>query len=379
MAGVQPTIADVARAAGVSKSAVSFALNGRDGVSVLTRDRILAVALDLGWQPSHRARSLSVSRALAFGMVVARPPELVGADPFFPSFIAGVETMLAPAGYALVLQMVPAGPAEEASYRRLAGEGRVDGVFLSDLRTNDPRIALLQQLRLPAVTLNRPDIASPFPAVCVDDQAGITQAVEHLVKLGHVWIAHVAGPPEFLHASSRRAAWASALEEAGLEPGPVLVSDFTATGGSAATRQLLEARTPPTAIVYANDLMAIAGLAAAQRNGVRVPDDVSITGFDGVELASYVHPPLTTVVTDPFSWGRSAAAVLLATVGAQQPVAQPSVAQPPAVQSTTQSEPPWLRIQGSTAPAAVRTAAGAATRSPADRAASAARVSAKEK
>lgn len=378
MAGAQPTIADVARAAGVSKSAVSFALNGRDGVSVLTRDRILAVALDLGWQPSHRARSLSVSRALALGMVVARAPELVGADPFFPSFIAGVETMLAPAGYALVLQMVPAGPAEEASYRRLAGEGRVDGVFLSDLRTNDPRIALLQELRLPAVTLNRPDISSPFPAVCIDDQAGIRQAVDHLVELGHVRIAHVAGPPEFLHARSRRAAWQSALEQADLKPGPVVESDFTATGGSAATRQLLQAPDPPTAIVYANDLMAIAGLAAAHRSGVRVPDDVSVTGFDGVELASYLHPPLTTVVTDPFGWGRSAAATLLTTVGAE-PSSAPSSTPSTPRSTTTESEPPWLRIQGSTGPLGTRAVPSASTRSPADRAAPAARASAKEK
>src|SRR6266545_244447 len=189
--GQRLTIADVARHAGVSKGAVSFALNGRDGVSSETRDRILAVARELGWQPSHRARSLSVSRAFAFGLVLARRPELLGADPFFPSFIAGVETVLAPAGYALVLQVVSGVGAEEAGYGKLAGEGRVDGVFVIDLRSKDSRIGLLAELRLPAVTMNRPDIASPFPAVCVDDQLGIGQAVQHLTELGHTRIAHV--------------------------------------------------------------------------------------------------------------------------------------------------------------------------------------------
>lgn len=338
------TISDVAREAGVSKGAVSFALNGRDGVSIQTRDRILAVARDLGWHPSHRARSLSVSRAFALGFVLARPPELIGADPFFPSFIAGVETVLAPAGYALLLQVVPAGPSEEASYRKLAAEGRVDGVFVSDLRMNDPRIALLQELNLPAVTLNRPDIRSPFPAVCVDDRVGITQAVRHLVGLGHVRIGHVSGPLEFLHGRSRREAWAAAVENAGLAPGPLVVSDFTAAGGSAATRQLLRTPDPPSAIVYANDLMAIAGLSVAQNRGLRVPEDLSITGFDGTELTSHLHPPLTTIVTNPFGWGRSAAATLLAAIHSGPFDDVPDV--PP--------EPALLQVRESTAAPAVR-------------------------
>jgi DNA-binding LacI/PurR family transcriptional regulator len=340
----RPTISDVARAAGVSKGAVSFALNGRDGVSADTRDRILTVARDLGWQPSHRARSLSVSRSFACGFVLARPPELIGADPFFPSFIAGLETVLAPAGYALVLQVVPGGAGEEAGYRKLAAEGRVDGVFVSDLRTEDPRIALLQDLNLAAVTLNRPDIPSPFPAVCVDDHVGIAQAVRHLVELGHVRIGHVSGPLEFLHGRGRREAWATAVGQAGLPPGPVVVSDFTAAGGAAATRQLLEAADRPTAIVYANDLMAIAGLSVAHKLGLRVPEDLSITGFDGTELASYTHPPLTTVVTNPFAWGRCAATTLLAVLRDRDLGAVPD----------TQPEPAELEVRGSTAAPAVR-------------------------
>src|SRR5262245_55220340 len=126
----RPTITDVARTAGVSKGAVSFALNGRPGVAGHTRRRILAAAAELGWTPSHRGRALSASRALAVGMVVARPAETLGADPFFPAFIAGIETVLAPLGQALVLQVVSEG--EHDSYRQLAADGRVDGVFLTD-------------------------------------------------------------------------------------------------------------------------------------------------------------------------------------------------------------------------------------------------------
>lgn len=302
----------MARHAGVSKGAVSFALNGREGVSADTRDRILDAARELGWQPSHPARSLSLSRAFAFGLVLARPPELLGADPFFPSFIAGVQTVLAPAGYALVLQVVPDEDAEEAGYRKLAGEGRVDGVFVNDLRTRDSRIGLLAELKLSAVTLNRPDVPSPFPAVRQDDRVGVMNAVRHLVGLGHTRIAHVSGQPEFLHSVSRREAWVDALDGAGLACGPLVVSDFTADGGAAATQQLLDLAEPPTAIVYANDLMAIAGIGVAHNRGLRVPRDLSVTGFDGTELASHVHPPLTTVVSSPFAWGQAAARSLLA-------------------------------------------------------------------
>ena len=295
----------------MSKGAVSFALNGRDGVSSQTRARILDVAREMGWQPSQRARSLSVSRAFAVGLVLARAPELLGADPFYPSFIAGVETVLAPAGYALVLQVVSGAGAEEAGYRKLAGEGRVDGVFLSDLRTTDPRIGLLSELGLAAVTLNRPDVASPFPAVCVDDRLGVAQAVRHLVGLGHTRIAHVSGPSEFLHSRHRREAWASAVKEAGLPRGRLVTSDFTAAGGAKATARLLDLAEPPTAIVYANDVMAIAGLGVAHNRGLRVPRDLSVVGFDGTELARYVHPVLTTISTNPFSWGQAAGSMLL--------------------------------------------------------------------
>jgi DNA-binding LacI/PurR family transcriptional regulator len=311
----RPTIADVAARAGVSQGAVSFALNGRDGVAEETRRRILEVARELGWRPSHRARSLSTSRAFALGMVLARPPELFGVDPFFPSFVGGVESILSGSGQALVLQVVPDAEAEEAGYRRLAGEGRVDGVILSDLRADDTRIPLLSDLGLPAITLNRPDVPSEFPAVCLDDRPGVTAAVEHLISLGHTRIAHVSGPAEFLHGASRRTAWSDALATAGLPEGPLVESDFTPAGGAAATRELLGLAEPPTAIVYGNDLMAVSGLTVAHELGWPVPDRLSVTGFDDIELAAYVHPPLTTVRISAFRWGQAAARTLLDLVG----------------------------------------------------------------
>ncbi|WP_394770777.1 LacI family DNA-binding transcriptional regulator [Lacisediminihabitans sp.] len=311
---IRPTIADVAREAGVSKGLVSFALNDRPGVAAETRDRILSVANALGWRPSVRARSLSTDRSFALGLVIARDPEIISSDPFFPAFIAGIEGALAPAGQALVVSMVSDEEAEVASYRQLAAHDRVDGVILTDLRRNDPRIALLEELRLKAVTLGHPDVESSFPAVAVDDGPGIHSAVEHLAELGHRRIAHVAGPSSMLHGDRRSQSFTNALRALGLASDLVVETDFSAAGGAEMTAALLDLDEPPTAIVFANDLMAIAGLGVAQRRGLRVPDDLSITGFDGSDIGAYLYPSLTTVTTPVLEWGRAAAELLLKSV-----------------------------------------------------------------
>jgi LacI family repressor for deo operon, udp, cdd, tsx, nupC, and nupG len=306
------TINDVALAAGVSKGAVSHALNGNTGVSETTRARILKVAKDLGWKPNLRAKGLSSAKAYALGLVVARDPKLLGTDPFFPAFIAGVESTLVEHDYVLVLTSATGQDKEEQSYRKLAGDGRVDGVILTDVRVRDPRIDLLEELKLPAVTLNRPEGDSPFPAVCMNDTEGIAEATRHLISLGHKRIAHVGGPQTYIHGCSRRRAWEGAMAGAGLTAELFIEADFTAAAGAAATAGLLQKKDRPTAIVFANDVMAIAGLSLAQSQGVCVPDDLSITGYDNTELARFINPPLTTISTDPVKWGRVAAQVLLA-------------------------------------------------------------------
>lgn len=315
----RPTIADVARAAGVSKSAVSFALNNRPGVGEDTRTRILSAARDLGWTPDSKARALSVSKALTVGLVIARTPETLRSDPFFPSFIAGAETVLSDRGYSLLLHLVTDTQREEEIYRRLGGEGRVDGIFVTDLRVEDPRPALLAELGLPAVIIG-PALPEPFwPTVGVDDAPGIAAAVRHLVELGHTRIAHVSGPLNVVHGRSRADAWAATLAEAGLPRGRCVEADFSAESGVRATRELLESGERPTAIVYANDLMAMAGLSWAASRGVRVPEDLSITGFDDTEISAHLQPALTTVSMDVVTWGAAAANRLLELVSGTPP------------------------------------------------------------
>ncbi|PWC06208.1 LacI family DNA-binding transcriptional regulator [Mycetocola zhujimingii] len=307
----KPTIADVASAAGVSKGLVSFALNDRPGVAAGTRDRILAVADDLGWRPSVTARSLSTRTSFALGLVIRRAAEVIGADPFFPSFIAGVESVLSDEGRALVLSVVPDEAAELTAYRTLAADNRVDGVFLTDLRHDDKRFGLLEELGLPAVALGHPASTVRFPFVELDDTSGIRAAVSHLVSLGHRRIAHVAGDQSMIHGGRRRESFSAAMSQAGLDDSQVIETDFSVGQGADATRRLLDADDPPTAIVYANDPMAIAGLGVAQQRGLDVPGDLSITGFDGSDISAFVFPALTTITSDPVEWGRVAARTLL--------------------------------------------------------------------
>ncbi|PZR60730.1 MAG: LacI family transcriptional regulator [Chloroflexi bacterium] len=309
------TIDDVARLAGVSKGAVSIALNGHPGVADATRARISEAARTLSWRPSLRAHALLASRSFALGMVISRPPELLAADPFFPAFIAGVESVLASRGLALVLQVVDGSPeAEAASYRRLAHEGRVDGVFLTDLRIDDPRFAWLTDLDLPGVAIGRPSAGGSLPWLETNDREGIRAAVRHLVALGHRRIAHVGGAPGYVHSVARRRVWADELRANGLQPSLFAEGDFTGEGGAAATRHLLALRQAPTAIVYANDLMAIAGMSVAIDAGLTLPDELSVVGFDDIPLAAHVRPALTTVRRDATDWGRAAALSLVALV-----------------------------------------------------------------
>ncbi|MGD1216811.1 LacI family DNA-binding transcriptional regulator [Streptomyces krungchingensis] len=338
----RPTIADVAKLAGVSRATVSFVLNNRPGVAQETQERVRSAAGELGWTPSRSARALSTGRARAVGLVLAREPELIGTDPFYPAFMAGIEAVISETGNGLMLQMSRPG-SEVDTYHRLSSDRRVDGVFLTDLRVDDSRPALVAELGLPAVAVGSVEAGAGLPAINLDDRPAVRDAVRHLVDLGHRDIAYVAGPDEFVHARRRRQAWADALAEAGLREGPLLPGGFTAEGGARATRMLLEQPTPPTAIVYGNDLSATAGMAVAQDSGLRLPEDLSVVGFDDVPLASYTSPPLTTCRANPFSWGRASAQALVELIET-------------GATTDMELEPAALVVRGSTGPAPDRKA-----------------------
>lgn len=313
----RPTIADIARRAGVSKGAVSYALNGQPGVSDATRRRILAIADEIGWNPNSAARALSGATANAVGLALCRPARTLGVEPFYMELISGVEAELSARSYALTLQVVADQDAEIAVYRRWWGERRVDGVFICDLRVDDQRVPVLEQLQLPAVIIGGPDGVGSLAHVWSDEAAALAETVQYLVALGHRRIARVGGLPDLLHTTIRTNAFDTVCTRLGLAGAVTVPSDYTGEEGARATRRLLSAAARPTAVIYDNDVMAVAGLAVAQEMGLAVPGDLSIVAWDDSPLCQLVHPPLTALSRDIPAYGAHAARVLLAELGGE--------------------------------------------------------------
>src|SRR4051812_25078101 len=313
----RPTIADIARRAGVSKGAVSYALNGQPGVSEATRQRIVAIAQEIGFNPNSAARALSGASARAVGLTLCRPARILGIEPWFMGLISGFEAELSARSYALTLQVVGTPELEVEVYRRWWGERRIDGVIVTDLRENDVRIPVLQQLQLPAVVIGGPGETGSVAQIWSDDAGAITEAVRYLVALGHRRIARVSGLPGLLHTQTRTRAFNDICSSLGLEAITV-PSDYTGEEGSRATRRLLIDSDRPTAIIYDNDVMAVAGLAVAQEMGLAVPGDLSIVAWDDSPLCSLVHPPLTALTRDIAEYGAHVARELLAAIDGQR-------------------------------------------------------------
>jgi len=298
------TIADIARRAGVSTGAVSYALNNRPGVSQATRERILAVAAELGWQPSAAARSLSGSRTETVGLVLARDPSALGSESFYMQFIAGIESELEKRSYGLLLQVVPTLDAEVATYRTWRAARRVDGVVLVDPRVDDPRVGLLSEPdALPAVVVGDPTLARGLMNVWTDDAAAVRESVRYLHGIGHRRIVRVGGTEGYVHTLIRDTAFREETERLGMR-GLVSRTDYTPGEGASATRALLTAPGErPTAFIYDNDVMALAGLGVASELGLRVPSDLSIVAWDDSPLCLATYPRLSALSHDVTGFG----------------------------------------------------------------------------
>ncbi|GLX04616.1 LacI family DNA-binding transcriptional regulator [Microbispora sp. NBRC 16548] len=315
----RPTIAEIAARAGVSIGAVSYALNGRPGVSAETRKLILDIANEIGWRPSVAARSLSGSRAHSVGLIIARPADTLGVEPFFMRFIAGLERELSGRRTALLLQVVEDHRAAIDAMRLCWAERRVDGMVITDLWTEDARIPVLEELQIPAVLVGRPRPDTDIPAVWTDDAAAVVSAVDYLVALGHRRVARVAGLSALEHTQVRIAAFRQAVLGHGLGEPQVVETDYTWEEGMRATRTLLSRRDRPTAIMFDNDVMATAALNVAQEMGVAVPDELSIVAGDDSQLCVMVRPALTALSWDIQAYGVQTARVLADTIDDRSP------------------------------------------------------------
>lgn len=314
------TIKDIARQAGVSKGAVSYALNGRPGVSEQTRSKILGVAQELGWLPNRTARMLSGSRTETFGLVLARDSRTLGSEPFYMQFIAGLQRELSQRGYAMLLQLTSTVAEELELYPRWRSERRVDAVVVVDVRVRDPRVSALRQLDLPAVFVGDPSVTGDFTTVWCDDATAMATAVRRMVELGHRRFGRVAGTPGLSHTQVRDEAFRRAVETAGLA-GTIVHADFSNAAGYRATRDLWALPEPPTVIVYDNDLMAIAGLSALTEMGVPVPAQVSLVAWDDSELCTITHPTLSAISHDVMAFGAHVARRVFGLLEGAEPAA----------------------------------------------------------
>jgi DNA-binding LacI/PurR family transcriptional regulator len=332
------TITDIARHAGVSTGAVSYALNDRPGVSDETRARILRIAAALGWEPSQAARALSGAKSETIGLVLARAPETLGFESFYMQFVAGIEQVLTERSYGLLLQVVPDVEAEMQAHRRWRAARRVDGIIVVDPREDDPRLPpLAGRGLLPAVVVGAPEFAGDVTSVWTDDAAAMRESVRHLVAEGHTRIARVSGTEGFGHTTLRDRAFVDETERGGAR-GTIVRADFTPESGAAATRTLLTGDEPVTAIVFENDVMALAGLGVAHELGVRVPQELSLVAWDDSPLCQAAFPQLTALSHDVTSYGAHVARRLFDRMAGAEP-------------RSFRDSTPRLRVRGTTGPA----------------------------
>lgn len=303
------TIRDVAAESGVSITTVSRALNESGRVGSATRDRVLAVAVRLGYQPNDLARSLHGG---ATGTIAVLVPDIT--NPFFPELVAGVQAVVNERGNLLLLCQTNEDADTAARELLHLRRKRVDGVILVGGLAGD---AVHTELAsgLPVVTVDRDAGTDGAWVVRSDHRRGGQLATEHLVELGHERIAHIAGPAHLTVAQDRRDGYQKALADAGLTFDDTLVvdGDFLEESGYDALRALRRTRRRFSAVFCGNDMMAIGALRALDELGVPVPDAVSVVGFDDIHLASYIRPGLTTVHQPIEELGRRAATLLLDT------------------------------------------------------------------
>jgi LacI family transcriptional regulator len=337
------TIIDVARAARVHPSTVSRVLNGRGELSLLpaTRQRVVAAAARLGYHPSALARSLRLKKTFTLGMLV---PNID--NPFFPPIIKGVEDTAHSRGYNLILCNTEDSSEREDAYLRVLRERQVDGIVIASSFMAEATIAELRRDRFPFVLLNRSSRNGDDLALQIDNDTGATEAIEHLLALGHRRIAVVAGPQTTLTGQQRLAAARAALRERQVRLDASLIAiaeTFQFEAGYSAARRLVIGVEPPTAIFGGNDMLALGALRAAREAGLECPGHISVVGFNDIAFAEFFGPPLTTVHVAQRDMGVRAAEMLIARIEGH------------AVTPTRQVMPAHLVVRGSTAAPAATT------------------------
>jgi len=330
------TIRDVAQHAQVSVTTVSHVINGTRFVSEDAKTRVQTAIAALNYVPSAVARSLKSSRTHTVGMMIPN-----NSNPYFAEIIRGIEDACFAAGFNVILCNSDDDPHKQAAYVRVLSEKQVDGLIVLSSGGDPELLDTLRSASMPQVVVDREIEDLTADLVEVDHEGGARIAVEHLIGLGHARIACIAGPLELSPARQRVQGWRSALDAARLAYDDTLMASgsFTAEGGHAAMCALLARR--PSAVFASNDLMAIGAICAAAEAGLRVPQDLSVIGFDDIARAAYSNPPLTTIAQPKHQTGELAARMLMQRIAEPGRALQREILRPSLVlrRSTARPEP----------------------------------------
>lgn len=317
------TIADIAEKAGVSKATVSRVLNDRpEGVGAATRARIQEILKETGFQPSGVARGLATGKSRTVGLII---PDIT--NPFYPLLVRGVETALNESGYSLLLCNSDRSIVKEKDYVRVLMEKGVDGIILDSAESDcDCQLELIEQKGVPFVLLDRLIDGRSRPyGVFVDNRQGARLAASHLLSREGCVLVFINGPADLSQSILRRAGVEDVVRERALPAGSLRVvnGDYSIESGYRLTIELLdqatEGRLPFSAVFACNDLMAVGVLRALKQRGIEVPGQVELVGFDDIELAHLVDPPLSTVSQPALEMGARSAELLLRLIGGKAP------------------------------------------------------------
>ena len=299
---------DVAARARVSTATVSRALMNPEKVSQHTRHRVEQAAIEVGYLPNSLGRNIKRNESRTLLVIV---PDIC--DPFFSEIIRGIETTAASHGYLVLIGDCAHQNQQEKTFLDLIITKQIEGMLL--LGSHLPFNASKEEQRNlpPIVMANEFAPELELPTVHIDNLTAAFNAVSYLLKLGHKRIACIAGPEEMPHCHYRLQGYVQALRRNGIEVDPHYIArgDFAFEAGLDALEQLMALPQPPTAIFCHNDLMALGAISCAKRRGIRVPEDLSIMGFDDIALSKFCDPPLTTVAQPRFNIGKEAMLLLL--------------------------------------------------------------------
>jgi LacI family transcriptional regulator len=303
------TIRDVADLVGVHHSTVSRALSPdkREKISAAVVKKVEAAAKELGYYPNIVASSLKQNRSFAVGVLI---PDLM--NPMFPPIIRGIQDTAEALGYTVITANTDDEKEKaEGALRMMLGRS-IDGVIIATAQRTDPIVDECNKHEIPFVLVNRTVDHQGVNAVVVDDELGIRSVLDHLLSLGHKSIAHIAGPQHSSTGFHRARVMSEYLISKGL-PADIVgpTSRFTIDEGRRAFRELISAGADFSAVVAANDLLALGCLEAMQEMGIRVPEDMSITGYDDFQFLDRMNPALTTVMVPKYDMGAEAASILL--------------------------------------------------------------------